>query len=58
MWWKLAEACLKICAAFGKGTIAEQTGQKEFEKNYSGNENIENEHRLERLIFVHQQRGQ
>ena len=24
---KAAEACRKICAAFGEGTIAEQTGQ-------------------------------
>ena len=42
---KAAEACCKICAAFGEGTIAERTGQKWFKKFSSGNENLEDEPR-------------
>ena len=49
---KAAEACHKICAAFGEGTIAERTGQKWFKKFSSGNENLEDEPRSGRPSIV------
>ncbi|XP_047139814.1 histone-lysine N-methyltransferase SETMAR-like [Hydra vulgaris] len=49
---KAAEACRKICAAFGEGTIAERMCQKWFKKFSSGNENLEDELRSERPSTV------
>ena len=49
---KAAEACRKICAAFGEGTIAERTGQKWFKKFPSGNRNLEGEPRSGRPSIV------
>ena len=49
---KVAEACRKIYAAFGEGTIAEWTGQKWFKKFSSGNEHLENESRSGRPSIV------
>ncbi|KHJ88895.1 hypothetical protein OESDEN_11300, partial [Oesophagostomum dentatum] len=49
---KAAEACRKICAAFGEGAIAERTGQKWLKKFSSGNENLEDEPRSGRPSTV------
>ena len=49
---KTAEACRKICATFGEGTIAEWAGKKWFKKFSYGNENLEDEPRSGRPSTV------